>query len=157
MQPELSCPEGWKRNRPVCFFCVQLQYFLAKYADALNAVLFAVAEYALKERLPVHTEDSSGCRRCLPVHVQPQSVNCSPLRYLASSQHSGHAQVMPWEFIMLKKRKSCQSASLMWVCQMTSAAEENLVPNHMQIGPSLLVMPWCQLWFLTHYLMGFNA
>lgn len=48
---------------------------------------------------------------------------------------------VPWVFIMWKKRKSCQSTSLMQVCQMTSAAEENLVSNRMQIGPRLLVMP----------------
>lgn len=36
---------------------------------------------------------------------------------------------MPWVFIMWKKMKSCQSTSLVQVCQMTSAAEENLVPK----------------------------
>lgn len=94
----------------------------------------------------------------LPVHAQPPSVSCSALKCLISLQCSWHAQVMPWVFIMWgKKGKSCQSTSLMQVCQMTSAAEENLVLNHMQIGPRLLVMPWCQLWFLIHYLIGFNA
>lgn len=49
---------------------------------------------------------------------------------------------VPWVFNMWKKkRKSCQSPSLMQVCQITSAVEENLVSNHMQIGPRLLVMP----------------
>lgn len=56
-----------------------------------------------------------------------------------------------------KMGKSCQYTSLIQVCQITSVAEENLVSNHMQIGPKLLVMPWCQLWFLIHYLVGFNV
>lgn len=128
--------------------------------DSTNVTLFADSECGLVEGCLGHTEDGSGC---CGVHVQHRVWT----GLLSSTAHPRGVPDMPgfpwacrvpWVFIMWKKKgKSCQSTSTLQVCQMTSAAEENLVSNHMQIGPKLLVMPWCQLWFLIHYLMGFSV
>lgn len=86
-------PGGVKEESP-CLFLLHTNYSICLLNTlTLNTLLFAVAECGLKECLPVHTEDGSGCHRSLPVHVQPQSVHCSALKCLSSSQCSWHTQV----------------------------------------------------------------